>query len=70
MKSVMVSMPRGQDKSPQHRSRLLPPNQQKMPTGVFQKKLLLTHKTLLLTVPQRGGSNTISHQGKESFLYL
>lgn len=36
---------------------------------VFQTHLL-THKTLLLTIPQRGSSYTISHQGKESFLHL
>lgn len=68
MKSVMVSIPRSQDKSSQHSSRHLL-DRQKMPTGVFQK-LLLTHKTLLLTIPQGGSSNTVSHQGKEGLLHL
>lgn len=29
-----------------------------------------THKTLLLTTPQRGSSYTVSHQSNESFLHL
>lgn len=69
MKSVMVSMPRSQDKIPQHCSKLLSLPTRDASNTVFQK-LLPTHKTLLLTIPQRGSSYTISHQSKERFLHL
>lgn len=44
-------------------------DRQKLPISASQI-VLLTHEALLLTVPQRGGTDTVSHQGKEGFLYL